>query len=74
MAYRVLRLINRFNLGGPTYNVTYLTRYLAPEFETLLVGGMKEESEASSDFILEQNGVKPVIIKEMRRRLSSREL
>ncbi|HXP51682.1 MAG TPA: glycosyltransferase [Bacteroidia bacterium] len=70
MAYRVLRLINRFNLGGPTYNVTYLTRYLAPEFETLLVGGMKEESEASSDFILEQNGVKPVIIKEMRRSIN----
>ncbi|HWY98375.1 MAG TPA: glycosyltransferase [Bacteroidia bacterium] len=70
MAYRVLRLINRFNLGGPTYNVTYLTRYMAPEFETLLVGGMKEESEASSDFILEQNGVKPVIIKEMRRSIN----
>jgi glycosyltransferase involved in cell wall biosynthesis len=70
MAYRVLRLINRFNLGGPTYNVTYLTRYLAPEFETLLVGGMKEESEASSDFILEQNGVKPIIIKEMRRSIN----
>ncbi|HSY75924.1 MAG TPA: glycosyltransferase [Bacteroidia bacterium] len=70
MAYRVLRLINRFNLGGPTYNVTYLTRYMAPEFETLLVGGMKEDSEASSDFILEQNGVKPVIIKEMRRSIN----
>ncbi len=70
MAYRVLRLINRFNLGGPTYNVTYLTRYMAPEFETLLVGGTKEESEASSDFILEQNGVKPIIVKEMRRSIN----
>lgn len=68
--YRVLRLINRFNLGGPTYNVTYLTRYMAPEFETLLVGGLKEESEASSDFILEQNGIKPVIIPEMRRSIN----
>jgi glycosyltransferase involved in cell wall biosynthesis len=68
--YRILRLINRFNLGGPTYNVTYLTRYLAPEFETLLVGGMKENSEASSDFILEQNGIKPIIIEEMRRSIN----
>ncbi len=68
--YKILRIINRFNLGGPTYNVTYLTRYLAPEFETLLAGGMKEESEASSDFILEQNGVKPVIIEEMKRSIN----
>src|SRR6185312_9537863 len=60
----------RFNLGGPTYNVTYLTRYLAPEFETMLVGGMKEESEAASDFILEQNGIKPIIIPEMRRSIN----
>ncbi|MGP8216186.1 MAG: glycosyltransferase [Bacteroidia bacterium] len=68
--YRVLRLINRFNLGGPTYNVTYLTRYLAPEFETLLAGGMKEESEAGSDFILQENGITPVIIPEMRRSIN----
>lgn len=68
--YRILRLINRFNLGGPTYNVTYLTRYLAPEFETMLVGGMKDESEASSEFILHQNGLSPIIIPEIRRSIS----
>lgn len=68
--YKTLRIINRFNLGGPTYNVTYLTRYMPPEFETLLAGGMKEESEASSDFILEQNGIKPVIIEEMKRSIN----
>ncbi|HTB06537.1 MAG TPA: glycosyltransferase [Bacteroidia bacterium] len=68
--YRIVRIINRFNLGGPTYNVTYLTRYLSPEFETLLVGGMKEESEASSDFILKENGITPVIVEEMRRSIN----
>jgi glycosyltransferase involved in cell wall biosynthesis len=66
---RVLRIINRFNLGGPTYNVGYLTKYLAPEFETLLVGGDKEEGEDSSTFILDQLGVKPVIIPEIRREI-----
>jgi glycosyltransferase involved in cell wall biosynthesis len=25
---RILRIINRFNLGGPTHNAAYLTRYL----------------------------------------------
>ena len=42
---KILRIINRFNLGGPTYNAAYLTKYLPAEFETLLVGGMKDDSE-----------------------------
>ena len=33
MAKKVLRIINRFNLGGPTYNVAYLTSYLPKEYE-----------------------------------------
>lgn len=67
---KVLRIINRFNLGGPTYNATYLTKYLSDEFETLLVGGEKDESEDSSLFILENQGLKPIIVQEMRRKLS----
>ena len=67
---KVLRIINRFNLGGPTYNVAYLTKYLAPEFETLLVGGEKEASEASSNFILEDLGVMPQIIPSMKRAIN----
>ena len=67
---KVLRIINRFNLGGPTYNVAYLTKYLSPEFETLLIGGAKDDSEESSDFILDNLGLKPVIIDEMKRQLS----
>ena len=27
---RVLRVLNRFNIGGPTYNATYLTKYISP--------------------------------------------
>lgn len=45
---RILRIINRFNLGGPTYNAAYLTKYLPDEYETLLLGGMKDRSEDSS--------------------------
>ena len=67
---RVLRIINRLNLGGPTYNVAYLSKYLSPEFETLLVSGMKEESEESSEFILNQLGLKPLYIPEMKREVS----
>ncbi len=67
---RVLRIINRFNLGGPTYNAAYLTKYLPDDFETLLVGGMKEESEGSSLHILNELNLEPVIIDEMRREIN----
>ena len=50
--------------------MAYLTRYLAPEFETMLVGGDKDESEASSGHILNELGIEPVIIPEMKRELS----
>lgn len=67
---RVLRIINRFNLGGPTYNAAYLSRFLPNEFETLLVGGEKDESEGSSLHILNQLDLKPVILNEMRRKVN----
>lgn len=67
---KILRIINRFNLGGPTYNAAYLTRYLAPEFETKLIGGEKDASEASSVFILDKLGLKPTIIPEMKRSIN----
>ncbi|MGB1247937.1 MAG: glycosyltransferase [Chitinophagales bacterium] len=67
---KVLRIINRLNLGGPTYNAAYLSRYLDDEFETLLVAGMKDESEASSEFIVEKLGLEPVYIKDMHRAIN----
>jgi len=67
---RVLRIINRFNLGGPTYNATYLSKHLPSEYETLLVGGEKDETEDSSLFIVENQGLKPVIVEEMKRELN----
>ncbi|MDG1477539.1 MAG: glycosyltransferase [Vicingaceae bacterium] len=67
---KVLRIINRFNLGGPTFNAAYLTKYLEPEFETLLVGGVKYEEEESSEFILDKLGITPIIIPEMKRSIS----
>ena len=64
---RVLRIINRLNLGGPTYNAAYLTKYLEGEFETLLVAGMKDDTEESSSYILDNYNIKPVFIPEMKR-------
>lgn len=67
---KVLRLINRFNLGGPTYNAAYLTKYMSSDFDTLLVGGVKEEAEGSSEYIVRNLGIDPIIIPEMKRSLN----
>jgi len=67
---KVLRIINRFNIGGPTYNATFLTRFIGDKYETLLVGGMPEEGESDSLHILENYGLKPILIEEMRRKPS----
>lgn len=64
---KVLRIINRFNLGGITYNVSFLSKYLPPEYETLLIGGPQEIGEESSLYIPQSLGLQPMVIKEMRR-------
>lgn len=69
---KVLRIINRFNLGGPTYNVAYLSKYMSEDFETLLVGGAKDDTEESSSFIVDNLGLKPIIIEEMLREINFR--
>lgn len=64
---KVLRILNRFNVGGPTYNAVYLSKYLNPEFETLLIGGQIDSTEESSLFIAKNEGLDPLIIDEMKR-------
>ena len=54
---RILRIMNRLAVGGPILNATYLTKYLAPEFETLLVVGEKEDHEQSAEFITSRLGL-----------------
>ena len=65
---KVLRIINRFNIGGPTYNATFLTRFLSDDFETLLIGGLPEKGESDSLHILEEYGVEPILLPEMKRK------
>jgi glycosyltransferase involved in cell wall biosynthesis len=67
---KVMRIINRFNIGGPTYNATFLTRYLSDDFETLLLGGLPEKDESDSLYILDQYNVTPHLIEEMKRKPS----
>lgn len=65
---KVLRIINRFNIGGPTYNATFLTRFISDDFETLLIGGLPEEGEADSLHIPGEYGIQPRILEELKRK------
>lgn len=66
---KVLRIINRFNLGGPTFNAALLTKYLSPDYETMLIGGKEEKSEESSMHILDELGIAPRFIEAMQREI-----
>jgi glycosyltransferase involved in cell wall biosynthesis len=57
-------------VGGPVLNATYLTKYLSPEFETLLVVGEKEEHEVNADYLAEQLGINYITIPQMGRAIN----
>ena len=57
---KVLQIINRLNLGGPTFIAGYLTAHLGENFQTKLIAGLKDDSEESSEFIVSDMGIKPV--------------
>lgn len=67
---KILRILNRFNLGGPVLNASYLSADLSPEFETLLVGGREEPGELNALDIPRSLGLEPMIIESMRRPIS----
>ena len=59
MKKKVLRILNRFSVGGPVYNAVYLTKYLdIDKYETLLIGGTHENHEASARYILDRESLK----------------
>lgn len=67
---RILRILNRFNLGGPTYNASYLTKFLDNDFETLLIGGKNSKYEASSLEIPHSLDIEPLVLTELKREIS----
>jgi glycosyltransferase involved in cell wall biosynthesis len=67
---RVLRILNRLIVGGPLLNASYLTKYMEPEFETMLVVGEKEAHEKDAGYFTDQLGIQPVYVPEMGRSIS----
>jgi glycosyltransferase involved in cell wall biosynthesis len=67
---RVLRILNRLIVGGPLLNASYLTKYMAPEYETMLVVGEKESHEKDASYFTDELGIQPVYVPEMGRSIS----
>ena len=67
---KIVRIINRFNIGGPTFNATFLTRYLPEDYETILVGGVPDEGEKDSLHVVRQYGIEPIVIPDLSRSIN----
>src|SRR5215467_850689 len=68
---RVVRIIDRLNIGGPAKHVVWLTAELREHgFETSLITGTVPPSEGDMAYFAREAGVEPIVIKEMSRELS----
>src|SRR5919109_5486818 len=67
---RVLRVIARLNVGGPSIQAITLTRFLEDRgYETRLVRGREGAREGSMDVLADELAVRPVNLPRLRRSL-----
>src|ERR1700755_1105480 len=72
---RVVRIIDRLNVGGPAKHVTWLSSALSDhEFTTALITGTVPPAEGDMSYFASEAGVTPMVIPEMSRELSPRDL
>ena len=72
---RIARVIARLNVGGPARHVTWLSEALREgEFETALVTGVVPPGEEDMSGYAIARGVRPVVIPEMSREISPRDV
>ena len=71
MSVKVLRVIARLNMGGPTLHVSYLTEGLKERgYDTTLVAGRLARGEDSMAFAAEELGVEVIDLPSLHRDLS----
>lgn len=72
---RVVRIIDRLNIGGPAKHVVWLTAGLSEnEFETTLITGVVPPGEGDMSYFARESQVEPIVISEMSRELSPRDI
>src|SRR3954447_6565507 len=58
---RILRLIARLNVGGPSLHVSYLASDLAAlGYDTILAAGRVGSDEGSMEYVARERGVQPL--------------
>jgi glycosyltransferase involved in cell wall biosynthesis len=67
---KLVRVITRMNIGGPSRHVTILTTRCAPEFECVLLTGVPDEREGSMEGEARAAGAEIVDVPHLRRALS----
>ncbi|HKC62338.1 MAG TPA: glycosyltransferase [Pyrinomonadaceae bacterium] len=71
---KVVRIIARLNVGGPARHVVWLTAGLRERCETLLVAGRVPMGEDDMSYFASENAVEPLIIPQMSREISPKDL
>jgi len=75
MPIKVVRIIDRLNIGGPAKHVTWLTAGLnRTEFDSTLITGTVPPGEGDMNYFAHEAGVHPIVIPEMSREIGLRDL
>jgi GT2 family glycosyltransferase/glycosyltransferase involved in cell wall biosynthesis len=70
---KVVRIIARLNIGGPSIHVHILTNGLdRRRFKSVLVTGKISPSEGDMSYLFSPDGPRPIIVKELQREISLR--
>jgi len=70
MIYRVLHIVNRFNIGGISIVVAELCKNLSDNFDIQIIGGRHTKSEKDSSVLFKNYNLKYKILKSMSRDIS----
>ena len=72
---RVVRIIDRLNIGGPSKHVVWLTAGLnAAGFDTALITGTLPAGEGDMSYFARAAGVRPLVINELSREIGLRDV
>jgi glycosyltransferase involved in cell wall biosynthesis len=72
---RVVQIIGRLNIGGAAVQAITMSRELEPlGYRTLLLRGREADHEGSMDYLADELGVRPVLIRGMQRDIGPGEL
>jgi glycosyltransferase involved in cell wall biosynthesis len=67
---KILRIITRLNIGGPSIHVSLLTKGIDPNrFRSILVSGSVSALEGDMSYVARNLGIKPVILRSLGREI-----